>query len=123
MTIVAVILFIILAVLAWYWYGKVNGDVKILHERISDLREEFEGKHNTIYKLIANKNKPQVVKIKYFKDDINKIHIIDKGNFIDLCAADTVDLKERGIGAYSFRSCNGIARRIRSLYSSTQFYI
>lgn len=68
--IVKIIAFAIFVVLVWYWYEKVNGNVKILHERISDLREEFEGKHNTIYNLITNQRNEKIIKVVKRADDV-----------------------------------------------------
>lgn len=41
----------------------------------------------------CNCKKPQTIKIKYFDNEIDKIKKIDKGDWIDLRAAETVELK------------------------------
>ena len=41
----------------------------------------------------CNCKKPQAIKIKYFDNEIDKIKKIDKGDWIDLRAAETVELK------------------------------
>lgn len=41
----------------------------------------------------CNCKKPQTIKIKYFDNEIDKIQKIDKGDWIDLRAAETVELK------------------------------
>ena len=41
----------------------------------------------------CNCKKPQTIKIKYFDNEIDKIKKIDKGDWIDLRAAETVGLK------------------------------
>lgn len=68
--IVKIIAFTIFVIWAWYWYGKVNGDVKIFHERISDLREEFEGKYNTIHNLLVNQRNEKIIKVVKGADDV-----------------------------------------------------
>ena len=39
-------------------------------------------------------NKTETIKIKYFDDEIDRIEKIDKGDWIDLRAAETVELKQ-----------------------------
>ena len=41
----------------------------------------------------CNCKKPQTIKIKYFDNEIDKIQKIEKGDWIDLRAAETVELK------------------------------
>ena len=39
-------------------------------------------------------NNAETIKVKYFDNEIDKIEIIDKGDWIDLRAAETVELKQ-----------------------------
>ena len=77
-------------------------------------------------------NNTETIKIKYFDNEITKIEKIDKGDWIDLRAAESVMLKtgefkliklevgmilpqgdEGGrVSTDSFRSCNGAAGRV-----------
>lgn len=50
----------------------------------------FEPIHKEPLRITGNKN----IKIKYFTDDIDKIESIEKGNWIDLRAAKTIELKK-----------------------------
>ena len=42
---------------------------------------------------LGKSQRTQTIKIKYFDDEITKIEKIDKGDWIDLRAAETVELK------------------------------
>ena len=53
----------------------------------------YAGKINEIIDVINGLNKQETIKIKYFTDEIDKINKIDKGDWIDLRAAQTVELK------------------------------